>query len=49
MADIRINEVSVSGRSVRVSNGQVTIDGIDMTPDTKHINIELTGNVRSRK
>lgn len=41
-----INGVSITGgRNVTIRNGKITVDGVDVTPDTKDIKIEITGNV----
>jgi hypothetical protein len=45
MATIRINNANYSGHSVTISNGRVLIDGKDLTPDSKNINIEVIGDV----
>lgn len=47
MASITINGVTISGsRSVVVRNGQVIVDGKNVTPeDVKEINITVNGNV----
>lgn len=44
---VRINGTTIvsSGRSVVIKNGQVIIDGVDVTPDSKNITIEIQGNV----
>ena len=46
MSSININGVTItSGRNIVVRGGQVTVDGQDVTPDAKVINITVTGNV----
>ena len=47
MASISINGVTISGsRSVVIRNGQVIVDGKDVTPeDAKEISITVNGNV----
>lgn len=43
---ISVNGLTVSGgRSVVISNGKVIVDGKDVTPDAKEINISVEGNV----
>lgn len=43
---IVINGVTISGgRNVTIRNGKVIVDGKDVTPDAKEINISVTGNV----
>lgn len=45
MSKITINGNVVSGRSVVVNNGRVIIDGVDVTPDSKIINISVDGSI----
>lgn len=45
MAQIIINGNSYIGRSVTVSNNQIIIDNIDVTPESKQITIQIEGNV----
>lgn len=45
MSQIIINEKSFSGRNVIINNNKVIVDGIDVTPDTKEINISVEGNI----
>lgn len=46
-----MNTVTVNGRTISskgnisISNGKIVIDGIDVTPDSKEINITVNGNV----
>jgi len=49
MAKIRINNSTYSGNSIVITNGKVIIDGIDMTPDSKEINITVEGNIDALK
>ena len=43
---IQINGVTmIGGRSITVKGGKVIIDGQDVTPDAKTINISVTGHV----
>lgn len=44
---ININGESYTGSSVSIKNGKVIIDGKDMTPDAKIINISVEGNVET--
>jgi hypothetical protein len=37
--------ITTNGGSIQVGNGKIIIDGVDMTPDSKEINIEVIGNV----
>lgn len=48
MNTTKINGVSISnvrGRNVIITNGKVIVDGVDVTPDSKDITIEIAGNV----
>lgn len=49
MASISINGINIqsmtAGRSIIINNGKVIVDGQDVTPDSKTITIEVTGNV----
>ena len=40
-----VNGVTYTGQNISVINGKVIIDGIDVTPDSKIINIEVFGDV----
>lgn len=46
-----MNTVTINGktfsskRSISVSNGKVVIDGVDLTPESKEINITVNGNI----
>jgi hypothetical protein len=43
---ITINGINISGsRSVVITNGRVVVDGKDVTPDGKQINIVVNGNL----
>jgi len=43
---ISINGLNITGgRNVTIRNGKVIVDGKDVTPDAKEINISVTGNV----
>lgn len=42
---VNINGKSYAGRSVTVINGKVVIDGVDVTPDAKHIDIIVDGDI----
>jgi hypothetical protein len=42
---IRINNNSYIGSSVTISKGKIIIDGIDVTPDSKKIDIVVDGNI----
>ena len=39
--------IITNGGSIQVGNGKIIIDGVDMTPDSKEINIEVVGNVET--
>lgn len=49
MNTITINGNSYSGNNIVVKNGRVSVDGNDVTPDAKAINISVVGNVESIK
>jgi len=49
MSRITINGNSYSGDSIVVTNGKVVIDGKDVTPDSKEINISVDGNIDELK
>ncbi len=41
-----INGATITGgRSINIRNGRVIVDGKDVTPDAKEINITVSGNV----
>ena len=46
MAQIIINNKSIIGQSVTIRNGVVIVDGNDVTPSGKTINIEIIGEVK---
>jgi DUF4097 and DUF4098 domain-containing protein YvlB len=45
MSTININGISFTGNSIRVNNGKVYIDGDEVTPTEKQINIQISGDV----
>lgn len=45
MSTITINGNTYSGSSVVVTNGKVIVNGKDVTPDSKEINISVQGDV----
>jgi len=45
MASINMNGKIYSGRSVSISNNKVIVNGVDITPDSKIINIIIEGDV----
>lgn len=49
MNKINVNGQTIvtNGRSIQISNGKVIIDGVDYTPDSKNVIIQITGNVES--
>jgi hypothetical protein len=49
MNTIRINNNSYAGNSIVISNGKVIIDGKEVTPDSKEINITVDGNIGELK
>ena len=42
---IVINGNSYIGSSISISNGKITINGEDVTPDSKEISISVNGNI----
>ncbi len=46
---ININGKTFSGNSVTINNGKIIIDGVDQTPDSKTVNIEITANIQTLK
>lgn len=42
---ININGKSYSGRNVTIINGKVVVDGVDLTPEGKTINITVDANI----
>ena len=49
MSTISINGNTYSGNSIVVTNGKVIINGKDVTPDSKEINIKVDGNIDELK
>lgn len=49
MNTVVINGNTYSGNNIVVKNGKVLIDGNDVTPETKEINISVEGNIESLK
>jgi len=49
MSNIIINGTTYSGDSVVITNGKVIINGTDVTPDSKEINIKVEGNISELK
>lgn len=45
MSTITINGNTYSGNSIIITNGKVVINGKDVTPDSKEINILVHGNI----
>jgi hypothetical protein len=45
MSTISINGNTYSGNSIVVINGKVIVNGNDVTPDSKEINIKVDGNI----
>jgi len=44
---IRINNKTYNGNSVIISNNKIIIDGVDQTPDSKNITINVVGNLQN--
>lgn len=49
MASININNNSYVGRSIVITGNKVIIDGKDVTPDSKSIEIKVEGNINELK
>ncbi len=49
MCTITINGNIYSGNSIVVTNGKVIINGKDVTPDSKEINISVVGDIEQLK
>jgi hypothetical protein len=49
MSTITINGNTYSGNSIVVTNGKVVINGKDVTPDSKEINIFVVGDIEQLK
>lgn len=49
MSIITINGNTFSGSNIIVTNGKVLINGKDVTPDSKEINISVVGNIEQLK
>jgi hypothetical protein len=45
MANVSVNGISVVGGSIVIRNGQIIVDGKDVTPDAKVITINVQGDV----
>jgi hypothetical protein len=46
---ITVNGVTFSGNNISISKGKVIIDGNDVTPDAKNIDIKIDGNISELK
>lgn len=49
MATMKINNQGYVGQSITIINGKIIIDSVDVTPDSKVINIQVEGNVSEIK
>jgi hypothetical protein len=49
MSTITINGKTFSGNYIVVTNGKVFVNGEDVTPDSKEINISVEGNIDELK
>jgi len=47
MITINGKTINMSGDNIIISNGKVLIDGKDVTPDAKKIDIKVTGNIET--
>lgn len=48
-SSITINNKTYSGNNIVITNGKVIINGKDVTPDGKEINIKVEGNITDLK
>lgn len=46
---IKINGKVYTGNSISINNNRIVIDGHDLTPDTKEINISIDGDIEKIK
>ena len=44
---IVVNNKNYIGRSITINGGKVIVDGVDITPDSKEIEISVQGNIDS--
>lgn len=44
---ISINGVNISGSNITITKNRVIVDGIDVTPDSKNINITVNGDIEN--
>lgn len=49
MSQIIINGKNYSGNSIIISGNKVVVNGVDVTPDSKQINIKVEGNISELK
>jgi hypothetical protein len=49
MSTVVINNNTYSGNNIVISKGKVIIDGKDVTPDSKEININIQGDINELK
>ena len=49
MGTITINGQTFTGKNINVSGNKVIIDGIDVTPESKEINISILGSIEDLK
>lgn len=47
MANISVNNITYRGSSVSISNSKIVINGIDVTPNSKEITIQIDGDVET--
>jgi len=45
MGTIKINGKTFTGNTITINDGNITIDGIDQTPESKNIQITVEGNI----
>jgi hypothetical protein len=49
MSTVIINGKTYVGNSISVTNGKVIVDGKNVTPESKEINIKVEGNIQELK
>lgn len=47
MAKIIINNKTLTGKNINLTKDKIIIDGLDVTPNSTSLNIEIKGNLDS--
>ena len=47
MANISVNNITYKGSSISISNNKIVINGIDVTPNSREITIQIDGDVET--